>query len=87
MDFDAAWAANAQQIQQKLSESWTQALAAFRQAGGGTVPNGDAAQALPAIRFSSVRLATPPPIRIRPMGRVEATRSTASMTIGQRFSG
>ncbi len=57
MDFDAAWGVNAQQIQQKLSESWTQALAAFRQAGGGTVPTGDAAQALPAIRFSPDKLA------------------------------
>ena len=57
MDFDAGWAANAQQIQQKLSESWTQALAAFRQAGGGAAANGDPAQALPAIRFSPDKLA------------------------------
>ncbi len=58
MDFDAGWAGSARQIQQKLSESWMQALEAFRQAGGSAAPDAGAAQARPAITFSPDKLAS-----------------------------
>ncbi|AVS62500.1 class I poly(R)-hydroxyalkanoic acid synthase [Paracidovorax avenae] len=57
MDFDAGWAGNARQIQQKLSESWMQALEAFRQAGGPAAPGAASAQTGPAITFSPDKLA------------------------------
>ncbi|MDA8457405.1 class I poly(R)-hydroxyalkanoic acid synthase [Acidovorax sp. GBBC 3334] len=86
MDFEAGWAGSAQQIQQKLNQSWTQALEAFRQAGGSAAGSGPAASQ-PSLRFAPDKLAALQQQYVQEAGELWSQALQPAAIKDRRFSG